>query len=285
MSPNVLERNALQLRGARFAWGTRTYLMGILNASPDSFSGDGVAGTPAALARGLEQLAAGADILDVGAESTRPGHVPISIDEELQRLLPALHAVRAAAPDAILSVDTYKPAVFAAAHDAGADMLNSIWGLDDALLALAVERGTPVVIMHNQREAVYAGNVVDDVLGYLDRQAQRAVRGGLAPEAVLLDPGIGFGKTPEHNLRLLAGLERIVALGFPTLVGTSRKSTLGKLTGKPAGERAFATGATVAFAIAAGVDVVRVHDVGAMRDVALVSDAIARGTRPPGWET
>jgi dihydropteroate synthase len=284
MSPNALaSKHALRLRGARFAWGTRTYLMGIVNASPDSFSGDGSSDAGASVAHALGQREAGADILDVGAESTRPGHVPISLEEELRRLLPVVRDLRAAAPDVPLSVDTFKPAVFAAAHDAGADVLNSIWGLDDELLALAAERRVPVVITHNKRVASYEGDVLDEVLGFLERQAARAVAAGIPSEAVLLDPGIGFGKTPEHNLSVLANLPRLVALGFPTLLGTSRKGTLGLLTGRPVGERAFATAATVALAAAAGIDVVRVHDVAAMRDVTRVADALARGRRPADW--
>jgi dihydropteroate synthase len=288
MSQSVRATEALEVRGARLVWGERTYLMGIVNASPDSFSGDGLAETGAALERALAQRAAGADILDVGAESTRPGHQPISLEEELRRLVPVVRAVRAAAPTAIISVDTFKPDVFRAAHAAGGDVLNSIWGLDDALLAAAVECQAPVVIMHNGRlraplglEA--SGGSVDGVLDFLSRQAARAVAAGIARERVILDPGIGFGKTPEENLAMLAALPRLAGLGFPTLVGTSRKSTLGLLTGRPVGERAFATAATVALAAAAGIDVVRVHDVAEMRDVARVADAISRGWRPAGW--
>jgi dihydropteroate synthase len=277
MSPSVREADALEVRGARLVWGERTYLMGIVNARPDSFSGDGLAEPAAVLERALEQRAAGADILDLGAESTRPGHVPIPLEEELRRLVPAVRAVRAAAPEAILSIDTFKPAVFRAAHAAGGDLLNSIHGLDAALLEAAVACGAPVAIMHN------GGADVDGVLRSLYAQATRAVAAGLPRERVVLDPGIGFGKTPEQNLALLGALPRLVALGFPTLLGTSRKSTLGKLTGRPVDERAFATAATVALAAAAGIDIVRVHDVAAMRDTVRVADAIARGWRPDGW--
>jgi dihydropteroate synthase len=255
--------------------------MGILNATPDSFSGDGHPDLAGALAHGRAQLTAGADILDVGGESTRPGHTPIDEAEELRRVIPVVRALRASEPEAIVSIDTFKPAVFAASHDAGVDMLNSIWGLDDTLLALAVERGVPVVIMHNKRVAVYERDVVDEVLDYLETQATRAIAAGIPPEATIVDPGIGFGKSPEHNLALLAALDRIVALGYPTLLGTSRKSTIGKLTGRDAGNRAFGTAATVALAIAAKIDIVRVHDVAEMRDVALVSDAIVRRPTQP----
>jgi dihydropteroate synthase len=255
--------------------------MGILNATPDSFSGDGHPDLAGALDHGRAQLAAGADILDVGGESTRPGHTPIDEAEELRRVIPVVRALRASEPEAIVSIDTFKPAVFAASHDAGVDMLNSIWGLDDALLALAVERGVPVVIMHNKRVAVYERDVVDEVLAYLDAQASRAIAAGIPPEATIVDPGIGFGKTPEHNLALLAALDRVVSLGYPTLLGTSRKSTIGKLTGRDAGHRAFGTAATVALAVAAKIDMVRVHDVAEMRDVVKVADAIVRRPSHP----
>ncbi|MFY9780239.1 MAG: dihydropteroate synthase [Candidatus Baltobacteraceae bacterium] len=257
--------------------------MGIVNATPDSFSGDGRPDPQDAIARALELAAQGADVIDLGGESTRPGHVPIDALEEQRRLIPVVRGVRARLPHAILSVDTFKPDVFAAAHRAGADMLNSIWGLDDRLLATALECGVPVVVMHNKRVPIYERAVVDEVLAYLEREALQAVRAGLARERVILDPGIGFGKLAEHNLAVLGALERIVALGFPTLLGTSRKSTIGKLTGRAVGERGYGTAATIALAVAAGIDVVRVHDVAEMRDVTVVADAIVRGSRPEGW--
>jgi dihydropteroate synthase len=283
MSANVRAISVLELRGARFEWGARTHVMGIVNATPDSFSGDGRAVPEDAIEAGLAHLAAGADLLDVGAESTRPGHVPISLDEELRRLLPVVRGLRERAPAAVISVDTFKPEIFVAAFGAGGDLLNSIWGLDDALLDVATGCGVPVVVMHNKGVAVYEGDVVDEVLAYLEAQARRAVEAGIPRERVILDPGIGFGKLPEHNLALLGALPRLVALGFPTLVGTSRKSTLGKITGKPVEARVMATAATVALAAAAGIDIVRVHDVAEMRDVVAIADAIARGWRPAEW--
>jgi dihydropteroate synthase len=279
----MLTRGALELRGRTFVWGARTHLMGIVNVTPDSFSGDGLPRAEDAIVHGLSLAAEGADILDVGAESTRPGHVPIDSGEELRRLIPVVRGLRRAAPDAIVSIDTYKSGVFAAAHDAGGDLLNSVWGLGDALLATAAERGVPVVIMHNKRVAMYERDVPGEVLAYLEREAARAVAAGIAPERILLDPGIGFGKSPEHNLEMLGALDRLVALGFPTLIGTSRKSTIGKLTGRAAGDRTYGTAATVALAVAAKIDIVRVHDVSEMRDVVQVADAIVRGWRPEGW--
>jgi dihydropteroate synthase len=277
------ERGALQIRGRAFPWGRRTYVMGIVNLSPDSFSGDGAADAGAAVTRALGQLADGADIIDVGAESTRPGYRPIDAGTESARLLPALAALRAAAPDAPISVDTFKPEVFRAARAAGADLLNSIWGAPDALIEACAETMTPLVVMHNKAVAVYERDVMDEVLAFLDEAATRCLRAGIPANHVLLDPGIGFGKLPEHNIAVLRGLDRLVALGYPTLVGTSRKSTIGKLTGRGVGARAFGTAATVALAVAAGIDVVRVHDVPEQRDVVRVADAIVRGWRPDDW--
>ena len=276
-------RGALRVRDRVLPWGVRTYVMGIVNVSPDSFSGDGIPDAAAACARARVQLDAGADIIDVGAESTRPGHDPIDAATERARLIPALRAIRAAAPDALLSVDTFKAPLFREARAAGGDLLNSIWGAPQALVDAAAETGVPIVVMHNKAVALYERDVVDEVLRFLADAAERCVRAGIAPEHVILDPGIGFGKLPEHNLGVLGALDRLVALGFPTLIGTSRKSTIGKLTGRSVGTREFGTAATVALAIAAGVDVVRVHDVEEQRDVARVADAIVRGWRPAGW--
>jgi len=250
--------------------------MGIVNATPDSFSGDGRIDAPEAVAHALRQLDVGADLLDIGAESTRPGHTPIDAREECDRLLPALRGLREAAPHAILSVDTYKSEVFRQARAAGADMLNSIWGLNDALLDAAVEFGVPAVVVHNKRVAEYAGDVVEEVLRWLEGQAMQAIRAGMAADHVILDPGIGFGKRPEHNLAVLKNLRRVSALGFPTLLGISRKSTIGLLTGKPVNDRVYGSAAAAALAVAAGIDIVRVHDVAAMVDVVRVADAIGR---------
>jgi len=263
-------------------WGARTYIMGVVNITPDSFSQDGTSDPDAATAIAVHQRDAGSDILDFGAESTRPGHEPIDEATELSRLLPVLERFRADDKTAMLSIDTFKPAVFRRAHAAGGDILNSIWGLDEALLGVAIECGAPVIAMHNKSVAVYR-NVVDEVLASLDATAQHAVRRGMKAENVILDPGIGFGKTADHNLELLGALDRLVALGFPTILGTSRKSTLGKLTGKPVTDRVYGTAATLALAAAAGVDIVRVHDVEPARDVVRVADAIARKWRPEGW--
>jgi len=276
-------RGALRVRGQTLPWGRRTYIMGIVNVSPDSFSGDGVLDTATAVARALEQRDDECDIIDIGAESTRPGYRPIDAATEIARLVPVIEALRATDGQSIVSVDTFKAGVYRRAHAAGGDVLNSIWGASDELIDACIETGSPIVVMHNKAVAIYQGDVVDEVLATLAASAERCVRAGLPAEHVILDPGIGFGKTPEHNLSVLGALGRLVALGFPTLLGTSRKSTIGRLTARDVGGRAFGTAATVALAAAAGIDIVRVHDVDEQRDVVRVADAIARGWRPAGW--
>ncbi len=271
------------LRGRRFARGERTLVMGILNVTPDSFSGDGRLATGDAVERAAAQHAAGADLIDIGGESTRPGHTPIPVAEEIDRVAPVIRAVRERFPDWPISVDTYKPEVARAALAAGADCINSIWGASDELIALALERGATLAIMHNRAE-IFDGEIVEEVLRALGAQARRARELGVPAERIVLDPGIGFGKTPDQNIAVLAGLDRLVALGYPTLLGTSRKSTLGRLAGRERpDERVFATAATTALAVRAGIDIVRVHDVAATRDVVAVSDAIVRNWRPQSW--
>lgn len=278
-----LHRGALRVRDFSHPWGSRTLIMGIVNVTPDSFSGDGVLNCADAVAKASLQADSGADIIDIGGQSTRPGHEPVSIDEELKRVLPVLSQFRQQMPAALVSLDTTKPEVLQQALEV--DLLNSIWGISDQLLAIAVERALPVVVMHNKERPQYSSSVVDEVLRYLDNQARKAVRAGLKHEHVILDPGIGFGKTAEHNLQVLNQLHRLTALGFPTLIGTSRKSFLGKLTGKNVDQRLAGSLATVSLAVAAGIDIVRVHDVAQTKEALAVSDAIIRQTRPSGWES
>ncbi len=283
MQLQTRDRGALRVRGRALEWGARTYVMGILNVTPDSFSGDGIEEPDLAVAFAHTQLERGSDILDVGAESTRPGHEPVSAQTEIARLIPVIAAIRSRLPSAILSVDTHKNDVFRAAADAGADLLNCVWGLPPALLETALERQMAVIVMHNKSQPRYDGDVMDEVLSFLEEAAVRAVRAGIPAEHVILDPGIGFGKTADHNLQILQQLPRLAGLGFPTLVGTSRKSTIGKLTGRDPDDRIYGTAATTALAIGAGIDVVRVHDVSQTKDVANVADAIVRNWRPQGW--
>jgi dihydropteroate synthase len=271
-----------------FDWGERTFVMGIVNATPDSFSGDGLLATGSAgvvdraVAQARAMVAAGADLLDVGGESTRPGHAPVAADEEVDRVVPIVAGLRAALPDVPLSVDTTKSAVASAALVAGADLVNDVWGVaeDDALARVAADGGVPIVLMHNRAEAVYA-DLIAEVVADIRAAIERAVRAGVAEDRIIVDPGFGFGKTAEHNVELLRRLPALRILGRPILLGTSRKSTLGRILDLPADQRLEATLATTALGIAAGVDIVRVHDVEANVRAARVADAIIRGWRPP----
>lgn len=266
-----------------FRWGERTFVMGILNVTPDSFSGDGLLTAPdavaAAVAQAVEMAAEGADMLDVGGESTRPGHATVDEDEELRRTIPVVRALRAALPAMPLTIDTTKPAVAAAALDAGADAINDIWGVaeDDALATLAATRSVPLILMHNRAEPRYA-HVVEEVVEDLRRAVEQAVRAGVPRTDLIVDPGIGFGKTAEQNLEVLRRLGELRAIGRPILLGTSRKSTLGKVLDLPADQRLEATLATTALGIEAGADIVRVHDVLENVRAARMADAIVRGS-------
>jgi dihydropteroate synthase len=273
----------LRIGGRTFAWGARTYVMGVVNATPDSFSGDGLlasgdAWVEAGLAQASRMVEQGADILDVGGESTRPGHAPVDAAEEIRRVVPVVAAIHVAHPSVPVSVDTVKPEVAAAAIEAGAALVNDVWGVaaDDALARLAAERGVPIVLMHNRAEARYT-SLLSEIVADLQRAVDRAVRAGVPWESIVVDPGFGFGKAPAHNIALLRGLAVLRVLGRPVLLGTSRKSTLGKVLDLPPEERLEATLATTALAIAAGVDVVRVHDVRPNVRVARMTDAVVRG--------
>jgi len=268
-----------------FVWGERTYLMGVINVSPDSFSGDGLADAEAAVAQARRFIAEGADLLDVGGQSTRPGFDELSPEAEIARVVPVIERI-VAELDAPLSVDTYKAPVARAALEAGAHMLNDIWGFhcDRALAELCVEFGVPAVVMHNQRGRSASGgrDVIGDIRAGLEESIAIAEGAGLPRERLIIDPGFGFGWTPEKNLEQLRRLGELRDLGLPILVGTSRKSTIGEvLDGRPVEERLFGTAATVALAIANGADIVRVHDVAEMRDVVRVADAVVRGWTKP----
>ncbi len=272
-----------------FAWGQRTYLMGIVNVTPDSFSGDGLlaAADPveAAVAQARRMVDDGADLLDVGGASSRPGHAELGVDEETARVVPVIRALAAALPGTPISVDTTSPGVAAAAVDAGARLLNDVWGVadDPGMLRLAAERGVPIVLMHNRGEPRYR-NLLAEVVADLWRALERALDAGVPWEHLIVDPGFGFGKTPDHNLSLLAGLSSLRVLGRPVLLGTSRKSTLGKVLDLPPGQRVEATAATTVLGVAAGAaDIVRVHDVLENARAARTADAVVRGWRPTGW--
>ena len=283
-----------------FAWGERTFIMGIVNVTPDSFSGDGLladalptsndaadAGEPsdpiaAAVVQARSMVSEGADLLDVGGESTRPGHVEVAADDEIRRVVPVIEAIRRALPEVPLSVDTTKPVVAEAALAAGADLVNHVWGVgeDDGIARVAAAHSVPLVLMHNRTEPRY-DDLVAEVIADLAAAIERAVRAGVGQEQIIVDPGFGFGKTPEHNVAILASLGRLRVLGRPILLGTSRKSTLGRILDLPADQRVEATLATTALGIAAGVDMIRVHDVLANVRVARTADAIIRGTWRP----
>src|SRR5690348_6917595 len=266
----------LTIRGREFRWGTRTFVMGIVNVTPDSFSGDGLSGdVDAAVRKARSFAAAGADIIDIGGESTRPGHEPVSEEEEAARVIPALAAVRAAT-ELPISIDTFKPAVAQAALSTGADIVNSVWGAVPGIVDAAAQAGAPLVVMHNRNSTDYEGDCVDEIIDSLGRSAEEARR-KLGVGRVIVDPGIGFGKTADQNVEVLGRLAEFVErLPYPLLVGTSRKSFIGKITGLPVEERSFGTAASVALAIASGADIVRIHDVEQLMATVDVADAICR---------
>jgi dihydropteroate synthase len=280
---------AIRLRGLEMRFGTRTYVMGILNLTPDSFSGDGLLARAvdplaAAVAQGTAMVAAGADILDVGGESTRPGHRPVSAADELARTSDVVAALRAALPEVPISIDTSKEAVASAALDAGADLVNDVTAVTGRgeLAALAAARDVPYVVMHD-RARPPSDDVVKEVLTDLQSILRRAEGLGCRPGQLIVDPGIGFGKSALENLVLLRELRSLRALGRPILLGASRKSTIGRVLDLPPAERLEGTLAVTALAIASGVDIVRVHDVGANLRAARMADAIVRGWHPaPG---
>ena len=276
-------RGITDIGGRRFAWGERTYVMGVINVTPDSFSNDGVGGDVDAAVRMAAQFQEdGADIIDVGGESTRPPGIygnskPVSVDEELGRVVPMIEAIKRET-DLPVSIDTYKAAVAQAAIEAGASIINDVWAFqrDPEMRKVAADAVMPVVLMHNQVGTEY-DDVVPDVIEGLRQRVDAALVGGVRPENIIVDPGMGFGKTAEQNLEILRRLGEFGALGLPLLVGMSRKSTIGFVLGLPVDDRVEGTAATVALSIAGGADIVRVHDVKEMARVARMTDAVVRG--------
>ncbi len=267
---------AMTIGGRRFEWGSRTYVMGIVNVSPESFSGDGLSDVAAAVAQAQRFVAEGADIIDVGGQSTRPNFDELSIEEELRRVVPMVRAV-AAAVDLPVSVDAYRAPVVEAALDAGATLINDIWGFrhDAAVATLAAQRSVPAVVMHNQRGREFH-DVIGDVSAGLRASIEIAESAGLARDRLIADPGFGFGWTVDQQLEMLRRLGELRALGLPLLIGTSRKSTIGAVLDRAESERIWGTAATVALAIANGADIVRVHDVAEMTQVCRMADAVVR---------
>ena len=277
--------NLTVANGDALTWGARTYVMGIINLTPDSFSGDGLgADVESAVELALRFQEEGADILDIGAESTRPGHEKISIDEELNRLMPSLEAV-AKRVDLPISVDTYKAAVAKRAVDAGAVIINDIWGLkaESTLAQVAADTGAGLVLMHNQTGTKYV-DLIPDIVSSLRDSVGTALEAGVLRENIIIDPGIGFGKSPDQNLEVLNRLNQLTEVGCPVLTGTSRKSTLGLLLDLPPDQRVEGTAATVSLSIVRGADIVRVHDVKEMVRICRVTDAVVRSWRPKGWK-
>lgn len=261
----------------RFDWGARTYVFGVLNVTPDSFSGDGLAGDlGAAVERAERMRAEGADVIDVGGESTRPGHTPVDVTEELRRIEPVVAAIARAG--LAVSIDTRKPAVAERAIELGATIVNDVSGLGDPEMAPLLARNNVLALLMDDHDVHGVADPAGAVLDHLRYLLARAEAAGLARERIILDPGFGFGKGPRENLAVLRELARLRDLGRPLLIGTSRKSTIGVvLGGAPIEQRLEGTAATVALAIANGADAVRVHDVKEMARVARVADAVVRG--------
>ncbi len=293
----------MNVAGRVLTWGARTYIMGVINITPDSFSGDGLlaasqaaAGPKDLLAVAIQQardfVNSGADILDIGGESTRPGAATVSVDQEIERVLPVIQKV-AGELDVLISVDTYKASVAMAGIQAGAHILNDVWGLrvDPKLAAVAAQAGVPLILMHNRsswasaeiKEGLgghYIGmayeNLLEDIRRELMESVSSAHSAGVLDDKIILDPGIGFGKTVEQNLELLDRLDEVHDLGYPILLGPSRKSFIGYTLNLPPDERLEGTAAAVAVGIARGADIIRVHDVKFMARVARMTDAILR---------
>lgn len=279
------------------AWGVRTYIMGIINVTADSFSGDGLMRHQDAVSAACQQaeifIRDGADILDVGGESTRPGAKPVYEQEEIERVVPVIESIHQRYPDIFISIDTYKPAVARKALEAGASWVNDIWGFQAnlELAEVVAEHNVPVILMHNRRQpghanldahlgGHYIGTNYNDLIGEICHDLRKSVslahKMGIPDTHIILDPGIGFGKTVQQNLELVDHMDIIKALGYPLLVGPSRKSFIGYTLNLPPDERIEGTAAAVALCIDRGADIVRVHDVGVMARVVQMTDAIVR---------
>ncbi|MDF2621081.1 MAG: dihydropteroate synthase [Xanthobacteraceae bacterium] len=265
----------LDARGRRLDYAGRTLVMGILNVTPDSFSDGGrSAALDDAVVNARRMVAEGADIIDIGGESTRPGHTPVSAEEEQRRVLPAVEAL--ADLPVPISIDTQKAVVAEAALKRGAAILNDIWGLmgDPEIARVAASYDAGVVAMHNRSIVDGSVDIVADIIGFFEQSLERAARAGIRPERISLDPGIGFGKTFEQNLKALASLREFGQLGFPILLGTSRKSLIGKVIDTVPAERVPGTIASNVIGIMAGCAIIRVHDVAAHVQAARVTEAI-----------
>ncbi len=292
-----MKSQSLTIAKTVFDWGARTYVMGILNITPDSFSGDGLITDRDSIEQAVRQaehfLKHGADILDIGGESTRPGSQIVSAEQEQARVVPVISAIAKEFPDAVISIDTYKAKVADAGFKAGAHILNDVWALraDPELASVASAFHAPVILMHNRSNPAsvevraqlgnaYIGSEYQDLIEDVKREllvsVELAVKAGVEEAHIVLDPGIGFGKTREHNLELINRLDEVRALGYPVLLGPSRKSFIGFTLDLPADQRVEGTAAAVAVGITRGADIIRVHDVKEMARVAKMTDAIVR---------
>jgi dihydropteroate synthase len=260
----------------------RTVVMGILNVTPDSFSDGGrYVDLDRAVAHARQMVAEGADIIDIGGESTRPGHKPVPVEEELKRVIPVIERVSREV-NVPISIDTYKAETARQALKAGAHIVNDVWGFkqDPDMAKVVAEFGVPVILMHNREQATY-DSLLDDIVADLRESIQIGRAQGVQEEQIILDPGIGFAKTYEENLTVMRHLETITSLGYPVLLGTSRKSMIGKTLDLPVNERVEGTAATVALGIAKGCSIIRVHDVQPMVRVARMMDAMLYGPDAP----
>ncbi|CAM4459827.1 dihydropteroate synthase [Paenibacillus phoenicis] len=275
MQPIIYKRS-YQLGEASLTLGDRTLVMGILNVTPDSFSDGGrYNNVELAVQHAREMVAEGADIIDIGGESTRPGHVPVSEQEELERVIPVVEALHRELPHVPLSVDTYKAQVAYEALKAGAHIINDIWGFkaEARMAEVAAEFGCPVILMHNRHDRNYR-DLLADVAADLRESVEIARKAGVKDENIILDPGIGFAKDDLENLRVMKALDELAALGFPLLLGTSRKRFIRTALDLPVDEVVFGTAATVALGIAQGCQIVRVHDVKEIKQTVQMCDAI-----------
>jgi dihydropteroate synthase len=284
----------MRIGNQMFEWGKRTFVMGIINVSPESFSGDGLVDTDAAVRQGLAFVEQGVDFLDVGGQSTRPiysasveasfgrsgsgaRYIELDTDEESRRVIGVIEQLTRNT-DVPVSVDTYKPLVARKALEAGATVINDVWGLkiDPSLARVAADFGAPMILMHNQEGTSYL-DLILEVVASLHASIARATEGGVPEENIIVDPGFGFGKTVAHNLEVVRRLAELSSLGRPILLGSSRKSTIGRVLDRPVDQRVEGTAATVAIGIANGANIVRVHDVTEMTNVARMADAIVHG--------
>lgn len=264
-------------RGKILEFGRRTLIMGILNVTPDSFSDGGKFNrVETALERAMQMIEEGVDIIDIGGESTRPGHEPVPAEEEIRRVIPVIQAILEQT-DAIISVDTSKAEVAKEALEAGVHIINDVWaGLaSDNMLDTAAKYGAAVVLMHNKSDNEYT-DMMAEIIEFLSDAANRALNAGIPRERIILDPGIGFGKNLDQNIEVIRRLAELKGIGYPILLGTSRKSVIGKVLDLPTDQRVEGTAATITYGISKGVDIVRVHDVEYMKRVTCMTDAIVR---------